>query len=93
MTIYQGSRYEYSTVDFFATTAGGDENAVVFYETSFMDTFNYTEHIIVYGDRLDLLADKYYNRPDLWWFIMDHNPEIQDPLSIPAGTTIRIPRA
>lgn len=93
MTIYQGSRYEYSTVDFFATTPQGNENAVVFYETSFLGTFNYTEHVFNYGDRLDLLAELYYNRPDLWWFILDHNPEINDPANIPAGTVLRIPRA
>lgn len=93
MTIHQGSRYEYSTVDFFSTTYGGDENAVVFYETSFMGTFNYTDHTVIYGDRLDLLSYKYYSRPDLWWFILDHNPEIEDPANIPAGTILRIPRA
>ena len=93
MTIYQGSRYEYSTVDFFATQPDGDENAVVFYETSFMGTFAYTEHTYNYGDRLDLLAYEYYRRPDLWWFILDHNPEISDPHRIPAGTILRIPRA
>lgn len=93
MTIYQGSRYEYSTVDFFTTTPTGNENAVVFYESSFMGTFNYTEHTYTYGERLDLLAHRYYNRSDLWWFILDHNPEIVDPANIPAGTVLRIPRA
>ena len=93
MTIYQGSRYEYSTVDFFSTTPDGDENAVVFYESYFTDSFAYTEHVYVLGDRLDTLSFQYYGRTDMWWYIMDHNPEISDPHNIPAGTKLRIPRA
>ena len=26
------------------------------------------------GERLDLLANKYYQNPDLWWVIMKANP-------------------
>lgn len=91
MSIFQGSRYEYSTVDFFSTTAEGNENAVVFYDSYFTPTFSYTEHTYTVGERLDAISYQYYSRPDLWWLILDYNPEISDPQNIPAGTIIRIP--
>ena len=50
--------------------------------------FNYTW---VEGDRIDLISDKFLGSPTFWWKIMDYNPEIIDPFSIPVGETIRIP--
>lgn len=43
------------------------------------------------GDRMDLIALKFYGRPEVWWQIMDYNPEIVDPTSIQTGTEIRLP--
>jgi nucleoid-associated protein YgaU len=34
------------------------------------------EHVINAGDRLDLLAWRYYKDTRLWWRILDANPEI-----------------
>lgn len=34
------------------------------------------EHIVAAGDRLDLLALHYYNDVQLWWRILDANPEL-----------------
>jgi hypothetical protein len=93
MTIYQGSRYEYSVVDFFAISPEGNENPVVFYNSAINTTYNYVEHTYTAGERLDLLSYEYYLRPDLAWYILDHNPEISDPQNIPSGTILRIPRA
>lgn len=45
----------------------------------------------VEGDRMDILAHKFYGNPAMWWKIMDYNPEINDTFDIPVGTTIRIP--
>ena len=46
-----------------------------------------------FGDRLDLLASKYYNDATLWWIISAANPEIRkDSLFIEPGTQLRIPR-
>jgi hypothetical protein len=47
----------------------------------------------VLGDRLDMLADRYLGEAELWWQILDINPEINDPLVITPGTQIRIPNA
>lgn len=41
--------------------------------------------------RLDILADRYYNNPLMWWVIAQAN-DIYDPLSRPkSGEIIRIP--
>lgn len=41
--------------------------------------------------RLDVLANKYYRNPLLWWVIAQAN-DIYDPIAeIPAGTLLRIP--
>jgi hypothetical protein len=36
-------------------------------------------HTIEDGDRLDHLANKYYNQPRTWWRICDANPEFMSP--------------
>lgn len=92
MTIYLGSRYEPSFVDFVSTVPNGDENPIVFYSFPDIGTLSYHEHVYKEGERLDQLGNKYYNRSSMWWIILDHNPEIKDILNIPAGTVLRIPR-
>ena len=92
MSIFQGSRYEFSVIDFVAVEESADANAVVFYEFDELGTFEYIEHEVVAGQRIDNLANDYYRRPDLWWLIMDYNPEIVDPSDLQAGSIIRIPR-
>jgi hypothetical protein len=42
-------------------------------------------------DRLDVLATRYLGKPNLWWQIMDINPEIINAINIAPGTQIRIP--
>ena len=48
---------------------------------------------IVEGDRLDLIADQFYNDVDLWWIITTANPDIirRDSLNLKPGLQIRIP--
>lgn len=43
------------------------------------------------GDRVDLVAQKFFGSPDTWWQIMDWNPELVDPTYIRPGTQIRLP--
>jgi hypothetical protein len=45
------------------------------------------------SDRIDLLALEFLNDPELWWQIMDLNPEVSNPFSILPGTLLRIPSA
>ena len=91
MSIYKGSRYEYSTIDYFTTVMNGAEKPTVFYTFSNLGLTNYWEHIYVRGERLDQIAFKYYNRPEYWWIIPEYNPEITDLNNIEAGTVLRIP--
>lgn len=56
---------------------------------------SYTEQFFTYqwvdGDRLDQVAARFLPSPDLWWQIMDLNPEITCPIMIAPGTVLRIP--
>ena len=47
-------------------------------------------HTVLEGDRLDLLAHRYFGRADLWWVICDYN-DIFFPLDLEPGTVLRIP--
>jgi hypothetical protein len=91
MTIYSGSRYEYSLIDFFSTKENGDENPAVFYSMTDLGRVTYFEHTYSMGERLDTLAYKYYKAPSFWWVIAEYNPEIKDFTNIPSGTILRIP--
>jgi len=51
----------------------------------------FSHYTWVERDRLDIIAEEFLGSADLWWSIMDFNPEIIDPFSIPVGTVIRIP--
>jgi hypothetical protein len=92
MSIYQGSRYEYSVVDFVAIEAEGNENPIVFYDVQDPGTFSYENYTCVAGDRLDIISYNAYGRADLWWYILDKNPQIFDGWYLKAGTILRIPR-
>lgn len=43
------------------------------------------------GDRAENVAANFLGDSNLWWRIMDFNPEIANPFSIAVGTSIRIP--
>ena len=44
------------------------------------------------GDRLDLLADTFYNDVDLWWIIAQANHIGKGQLVVKEGNQIRIPK-
>lgn len=91
MTIYKGSRYEYSTVDYISVEEEGSENPVVLYKFSDLGLVRYWEHEYVEGERLDQIAFKYYKKPEYWWIIPEFNPELEDFTNIAPGTKLRIP--
>ena len=47
-------------------------------------------HVVIDGDRLDLLAYHYLGDATLWWVICDVN-DIFFPLELTVGATLRIP--
>jgi hypothetical protein len=55
-------------------------------------TVSFFNYDWVETDRLDDLALQFLGSSDLWWQILDLNPEILDPFAIAPGTQIRIPR-
>lgn len=52
---------------------------------------NYITHIWKEGDSLTRLSKDYGLGTRYWWEIMEINPEIMDPFSIPIGTSLRVP--
>ena len=48
--------------------------------------------VTVEGDRLDLIANQFYNDVDLWWIITTANPDIirRDSFNLKPGLEIRI---
>ena len=47
-------------------------------------------HTVVEGDRIDLIANRYLGRADLWWVVCDYN-DIFLPIELPVGQVLRIP--
>lgn len=48
-------------------------------------------HQFSQGDKLDGLALRYYKDPQLWWVILEANPQIKTALEIPYGYNLVIP--
>lgn len=90
--IYQNSRYYNQLIDYISFTPEGDSFPIVFYEFDNQSTLSWWEHMYAEGERLDQIANLYYQRPEFWWIIPEYNPQIVDFLNIPAGTILRIPR-
>ncbi len=55
-----------------------------------LDGVDTVEHILDSGERLDLLANRYYGDEDYWWVIALVN-RIQDPFSLTVGQRLLIP--
>lgn len=52
-----------------------------------VDTF---DHIVKGGERLDIIAHRYYGDEEYWWVIALAN-RISDPFSVRTGTRLRVP--
>lgn len=91
MSIFKGSRYEYSTIDYVATNSNLIEEPIVFYTASGFGLTKYWEHTYVSGERLDHISYKYYKNSEYWWLIAEYNPVIVDFTNIKPGTILRVP--
>lgn len=89
--IYASSRYYNSTVDFISFARNSDIYPFIIYQPDVLVNISYKVHVVIEGERLDQLSFRYFNRPDMWWAIVEYNPEIRDFFNIPAGTLLRIP--
>jgi len=91
VTIKNNSRYINSIIEYIQLEENGPQLPIVFYTFSDLGRLSYKTHVYVEGERLDQIAFKYYNRPNLWWVIAEFNPQIFDPMSIAPGTELLIP--
>jgi hypothetical protein len=90
MPIFLGSRYETSVVDFLSTTEDGTAVPVVRYSFGALGRVSYAVYTWRKGDRLDLVASKFYPNSEMWWLIPYYNPQIKDFQNIAEGTVLRI---
>ncbi len=73
-----------------------DDNGNIYHESWYQKVVDLSpddQYIIVSKDeenRLDIIAQKYYNTARYWWVVALAN-YIIDPFSVPSGTRLRIP--
>ena len=91
MTIFVGSRYEDDPVDRVETAAGDFVPTVYHSAPPRLQGFRFGLYRVGYGERLDTLASRFYDDPELNWVIANANPEVFYPDQIPVGTVLRIP--
>jgi len=88
--IFTDSRYIDGTLFKAYDTRTGDYQLTVFRNWP-----SYARSYFLYDwvetDRLDNLSLRYLGKAELWWIILDLNPEVLDPFSIAPGTPLRIP--
>lgn len=53
--------------------------------------FEFRWHVVVDGERYEILSYHAYGTPSLWWLIALANPEYPAPDEAPPGAQIRIP--
>ena len=87
MSVFQGSRYVKTPayVRKGETLVLGIRNRVHF------DEEKSTSYTVVQGDTIDGIAYKHYGNTQLWWAIMDANPQYQSEIEIKAGDILCIP--
>jgi hypothetical protein len=88
--IFTDSRYASGTV-YKAYTPKVDANSIIVLRRFPVATSNFFYYTWKEGDRAELLAAKLLGSSNLWWKILDFNPEIPNPFSIAVGTALRIP--
>lgn len=87
MAVYQGSRYIKTPL-----YPRGDTQVFGIRQRNHFDLTKATYYTVVQGDTLDGIAYRQYGNSQLWWAIMDANPQYQSELEITvAGNSILIP--
>ena len=86
MAVYKGSRY--------IKTPMYQRGASLVFGIRSRNHFNLskaTYYTVVQGDTIDGIAYKHYGNTQLWWAIMDANPQYQSEIEIKAGDILCIP--
>ena len=87
MTVFMGSRYNGSKLSV-------DREGIKYMQFRKAKYVNKEEDFVVRfkkGDRLDLIAERYYEDSQLMWVILDANPGYYSPEDIKVGDFIVIP--
>jgi nucleoid-associated protein YgaU len=90
--IYTDSRYATGVVDY-ANDSRLNTNNISVYRVFPTAGYRFLTYTWTSEDRIDVIATQFLGSSNLWWKIMDINPEIISPFSITPGTVIRIPSA
>ena len=87
---FRGSRYENVGTD---SIVNADGQTVLFKKVRFIDDTPASAAVVVgQGERLDQIAQRVYQDPELFWRICDANRAMwPDDLVTPSGRTILIP--
>lgn len=93
MTVRVTSRYASGTYSLIALTQEGDLRPILTKDPVIPTIGTYVDYVIVYGDRLDALANKYYGDPIYWWKLAQVNPTLDELAPLTPGVTIRVPSA
>lgn len=86
MALYKGSRY--------IRTPLYPRGETLVFGIRRRNKFNLSEatyYTVVQGDTIDGIAYRQYGNAQLWWAIMDANPQYQSELEIKAGDVLCIP--
>lgn len=88
--ISEQSRYRNAEFRIVTTDAG---NIMTVYTPPVLfPSTRYDVYLVREGDRLENLAEVFYQDPTKWYLIADANPQVFFPDDITPGTRIRIPR-
>lgn len=85
-----GRRYEYTQRGIDQTTKYRKQFSTIYPKIEVSDDDIYITTNI--GDRLDLLADRYYGDTTMWWIIAQANAIGKGSVNIKPGTNLRIPQ-
>jgi hypothetical protein len=88
---FKGSRYYGSVIEYTSLKEGTSAYPVIWFDFPSGGEYTFYVHVATEGERLDQIANAYYQRPSMWWKILEINPHITDILNIEPGTVVRIP--
>lgn len=89
--IYLDSRYA-DGVLFIAQEPKSDEFRLSVFRTFPTYSAAYYWYEVTENDRIENIAARTIGDPNLWWQIMDINPEVLNPFELEPGLQLRIPR-
>ena len=91
LVIYEGSRYEDERVVRVVDHIGQTQPAIYVRPDIDYQFFYFGIYVTREGDRLDLLAHRFFNDPERWYMLARANPEVFYPEDIAVGTVLRVP--